>query len=77
MTCLAAKPVVNGIEQDLEGAVDVIRLDIGSELGKSAAGRYGVTAVPTTLVLDGEGEVVHRDSGMPSRGDVVAKARAA
>lgn len=77
MSCLTAKPVVNGIEKDLEGRARVIRLDIGSELGKAAAGRYGVSGVPTTLVLDGAGEVVHRSTGVPDRQEVVARATAA
>lgn len=68
---------MNGIEKDLEGTARVIRLDIGSDLGKSAAGRYGVSSVPTTLVIDGGGDVVHRESGMPSRKEVVARTRAA
>lgn len=76
MTCLAAKPVVNGIEEDLGETVPVIRLDIGSDVGKSVADRFGVRGVPTTIVLDGAGQVVHRESGIPSREEVVASARA-
>lgn len=68
---------MNGIEKELEGTVRVVRLDIASNLGKSVAQRYGVSAVPTVLVLDGEGEVVHRESGIPDREDVVARARVA
>lgn len=77
MSCLAAKPVVNGIEKDLEGTARVLRLDIGSKLGKEAASRFGVSSVPTLLVLDDAGEVVHRESGHPDREEVVARARAA
>lgn len=77
MSCLAAKPVVNGIEEDLEGTARVIRLDIASDRGKQVAGRYGVEAVPTIVVLDGEGEVVHRESGKPDREEVVSRAAAA
>lgn len=76
MSCLTAKPVVNGIEEDLEGTAPVVRLDIGSELGKEAARRYDVTSVPAILVLDGGGEVVHRTSGVPDRDEVVQRARA-
>lgn len=76
MQCLTAKPIVNGIEKDLEGTARVIRLDIGSDLGGEAADRFGVSAVPTTLVLDGAGEVVHRETGLPDRDEVVAKAGA-
>lgn len=77
MTCLAAKPVVNGIEEDLGETAPVIRLDIGSDVGEAAAGRFGVRGVPTTLVLDGAGDVVYRESGVPSRKEVVASAKAA
>ena len=77
MTCLTAKPVVNGIEEELEGTARVIRLDISSDRGKEVAGRYGVEAVPTVVVLDGGGEVVHRESGVPDREEVVSRAAAA
>lgn len=63
---------MNGIEKDLEGTARVVRLDIGSDLGKSAAGRFGVTSVPTTLVLDAAGELAHRETGLPSRKEIVA-----
>lgn len=68
---------MHGIEKDLEGDARVVRLDISSELGRSVASRYGVTGVPTTLVLDGTGELVHRDTGLPSRKEIVARVRAA
>lgn len=66
---------MNGIEKDLEGVAGVVRLDISSELGKSVASRYGVTGVPTTLVLNRAGELVHRDTGLPGRQEIVAQAR--
>lgn len=68
---------MNGIEKELEGTARVIRLDISSEVGKAAAGRYGVSSVPTTLVLDGAGDVAHRSSGLPSRDEVVRHAMTA
>ena len=64
---------MNGIEKDLQGTARVIRLDINSELGRTGADAYGVTSVPTTLVLDGGGKVVHRETGIPDRGDVVRR----
>jgi thiol-disulfide isomerase/thioredoxin len=76
MPCLAAKPIVDGIEKDLQGRAEVVRLNATSSLGRDLAGRYGVTGVPTTLVLDGAGDVVHRQGGIPSRKKVVAMAMA-
>jgi len=68
-----AKPIVDGIEKDLEGTARVIRLSITSELGSRMAQRYGVRGVPTIVVLDGAGEVVLQSMGVPNRVDLVAQ----
>ncbi len=56
------------MEAELTGQVDVIRLDLLSEGGRAAAGRYGVRAIPSTLVLDGAGNVVLSTFGIPNAG---------
>jgi hypothetical protein len=66
MQCLISKPIVDGLERDLDNQVAVIRLDILTDLGRSAAGLYGVRAVPTLLVVDGQGQVVHQTAGIPT-----------
>ncbi len=71
MRCLAAKPIVNGIEKDLEGQAKVIRLDMLSSFGRKIAGRFEVSSIPTLLVLDGEQNVIYRHSGLPDRQKVV------
>ncbi len=76
MRCLAAKPIVDGIEKDLQGQAEVVRLNATSSLGRELAARYGVMGIPTMLVLDGTGEVVHRHVGIPSRKKIVAMAMA-
>ena len=68
-----AKPIVDGIEKDLEGRAEVIRLNMLSSVGRQVASRYGVPAVPTVLVLDADGNVVYRYTGTPDRGEVVAQ----
>jgi thiol-disulfide isomerase/thioredoxin len=62
-----AKPIVDGIEKDLSGRVDVIRLDVWSDIGRVAAQRYGVRGIPTLLVLDGAGQVQDTQVGIPDR----------
>jgi hypothetical protein len=57
---------VDGLELDLAGQVDVIRLDILTGLGRSAAALYGVRAVPTLLVVDGQGQIAHQTAGIPT-----------
>jgi thiol-disulfide isomerase/thioredoxin len=76
MPCLAAKPIVDGIEKDLQGRAEVVRLNATSSVGRELAARYGVMGVPTTLVIDGAGDVVHRQVGIPSRKKIVAEAMA-
>jgi len=66
-----AKPIVDGIEKDLEGTAQVIRLSITSQVGSQMAQRYGVRGVPTIVVLDGAGEVVAQSVGLPDRAALV------
>ncbi len=46
------------LETRLDGRAEVIRLNLLSDVGREAALRYGVRAVPTLLVVDGEGDLV-------------------
>ena len=71
MPCLAAKPIVNGIENDLKGQADVIRLNMLSRLGREIAGRYEVKGAPTTIILNNTGDVVYQHAGLPNRKTVV------
>ena len=73
MPCLAAKPIVDGIEKDLQGKAEVIRIDLLSKIGRDIAQRYNVRSAPTIVVVDGS-EEIYRHEGIPSRGKVVAQA---
>ncbi len=68
-----AKPIVDGIEKDLQGKARVVRLDLFSRVGREVASRYGVPAVPTILILDADSKVIYRHTGMPDRREVVAQ----
>jgi hypothetical protein len=68
-----AKPIVDGIEKDLEGRAKVVRLGVMSDLGMQAARRYGVRGVPTLIVFDGAGRLVDQSVGVPDRNVVVAQ----
>lgn len=63
-----SKPIVDGLEADLKGKIGVLRIDMLSEMGRNSAALYGVRAVPTILVVDGDGSVVTRSTGIPDRG---------
>ena len=67
-----AKPVVDGIERELKGRAQVVRLSVMDNVSGQLALRYGVQGVPTLLVLDGAGEVVYVKAGSPNRGEILA-----
>jgi thioredoxin-related protein len=67
-----AKPVVDGIERDLEGEAEVLRLGVTNGVGRELAIRYGVRSVPTLVLLNGNGDVVLKQAGLPRRGEIVA-----
>ena len=62
---------MNGIENELDGVAEVIRVDLLSELGKQIAKRFSITSAGTTLVLDGSGQEVYRNQGFPNRKQIV------
>lgn len=64
---------MDGIEDDVSGQATVLRLDLLSDVGREAASLYGVSSVPTTLLFDGAGQVVMRETGLPDRGAFRAK----
>jgi thioredoxin-related protein len=70
-----AKPIVDGIERDLEGQARVVRLGVMSSLGSQAARQYNVRGVPTLIIFDGEGQPVGQSVGIPDRDAVVAQVK--
>jgi thioredoxin-related protein len=66
------KPIVDGLERDLEGQAKVVRLSVLGQMGQEIAHRYGVSGVPTFLVFDGQGELVGRQVGFPDRSEIKA-----
>lgn len=63
---------MDGIERDLEGEAEVLRLGVTNGVGRELAIRYGVRSVPTLVLLDGSGDVVLKQAGVPRRGEIVA-----
>jgi thioredoxin-related protein len=58
-----AKPVVDRLEQDLQGEAQVLRLSATGSVGRQLAMRYGVRGVPTFLLFDGSGQMIHYQVG--------------
>jgi thioredoxin-related protein len=68
---LLTKPIVDGLEKKLAGQATVVRLDVMSKVGRQAAARYGVRGMPTLVVVDGHGQAVYSQMGIPRPGQVV------
>jgi len=58
---------VDGLERELSGRAQVIRLDVMSATGRQAARNYGVRGLPTFLLFDGQGQIAYRQAGLISR----------
>ncbi|MGD2050320.1 MAG: hypothetical protein PVH03_12525 [Chloroflexota bacterium] len=53
------------MKKELTGQVDVIHLNLLSKVGRQAASKFGVRIVPVTLLFDGHGDMIGRQTGMP------------
>ena len=65
-----AKPIVDGLERNLDGKAEVIRLDVMSQVGRQAARRFGVRGLPTLVLVDGDGQVTLTQVGLLRPGEV-------
>ena len=66
-----AKPVVDGLERELGERAQVLRLSVTDETSAQLAARFGVRAVPTFVLLDGDGEPILSQVGIPKREEIV------
>ena len=51
------------LERDLEGEMQVLRLGVGSLVGRQLAAQYGVRGVPTFVLFDGAGRMIQAQVG--------------
>jgi len=57
------KPVVDELERQLEGRLEVIRLNIQENVGRELAPVYGFRVTPTFIFFDAEGKELWRQEG--------------
>ncbi|GAB4496093.1 MAG: hypothetical protein OHK0052_05410 [Anaerolineales bacterium] len=57
------KPVVDRLEQDLQGKLNIIRIDIQSEIGRELIPLYGFEYTPTFIYFDATGRETWREAG--------------
>jgi len=66
-------PVLDALAEDYKGTLEVVFIDVGKD--RSAAGKYGVRAIPTQVFYDADGKEIFRHVGFYSREDILAKFR--
>jgi thiol-disulfide isomerase/thioredoxin len=63
--CLIAKPMLDDLEQDLAGQLQVLRLNVASPSGREIAAQLNVdNRTPTFVLLDPDGTEVWRSFGI-------------
>jgi hypothetical protein len=60
---MAAKPIVNGIEQAHQAKLKVIRLNANEQAGRNAGADFNFEFTPSFLLLDGDGRQLWRGIG--------------
>ena len=63
MGCLAAKPVVDGLEDEAGDRALVLRADLLSDVGEALGKRYEVSASPSFLAFNAHGRLVLKQEG--------------
>lgn len=64
---------MDGLERNLDGRADVVRLDVMSQVGRQAARRFGVRGLPTLVLVDGNGQTALTQVGLFRPGEVQAQ----
>ena len=65
---------MNGIQKELDGKAEVVRINLWSKLGKQIGEKYGVASPNTSLLINGHGDIVYQHKGMPDRKQIIAEA---
>jgi hypothetical protein len=60
---LLAKPVVDGLERDLEGQAVLFRVERSTDLARELSGRHGLKQLPALVILDGQGNAAQVQQG--------------
>jgi hypothetical protein len=67
---MAAKPIVDGIEEEHQGRLSVFRINVQDEEFRPLLERFNFQFTPTFILLDSAGQVIWRKVGSISAGSV-------
>ncbi|OGO30733.1 MAG: hypothetical protein A2Z16_16155 [Chloroflexi bacterium RBG_16_54_18] len=63
MGCTLAKPIVDGIENEFQDRLLVLRINIQTADGKELARQYNSLVTPTFILFDEQGQEIYRSIG--------------
>jgi thioredoxin len=63
--CKAMKPVFAELEEELKGKVEFKKVDVDEQ--SDEAGKYGVTSIPTFVILKNGAEISRKSGAMPKQ----------
>ena len=69
--CKLMAPILEELEQEYKGKLEVIVIDVGEN--RAAPGRYGVKMIPTQIFYDGDGKEFFRHTGFFSKEEILDK----
>lgn len=71
-TCLATRPTLDALEDELKDELKVVRLDVASLAGQTVRVELHVYATPTFILFDAQGNELWRRSGALDPSEVYA-----
>lgn len=71
--CKMMAPILEELEVDYAGVLDVEFIDVWQPENKAKAESYGVEEIPTQIFLDPDGKELWRHSGFISKADILTK----
>ena len=63
---MAARPIVDGIVEDISQQFNILRVDIHTEIGRELRRRLGFSYTPEFILFDSAGQEVWRNHVPPS-----------
>ena len=70
--CLAIRPVVDSLIEDMDDSFNILRVDIHTDTGRELRQQYDFSYTPEFLLLDNQGNEVWRSHSPPTQDQINA-----
>jgi thioredoxin-like negative regulator of GroEL len=60
-----ATSIVDGIQQQAQGNVETVHLNLLSAVGREIGAAYGIKIIPATILFDRDGKLLYKRNGFP------------